>query len=99
MTSTLQVVGPPIYIKADAGQVLTLTSGSISSAGVTVPTTVLTQANDPARDSRGNPFIGRHEAFVVPTVALTPDTAYQVSLAGTVNGFAFNHNFTLRTEP
>ncbi|PJC13851.1 MAG: hypothetical protein CO066_07230 [Comamonadaceae bacterium CG_4_9_14_0_8_um_filter_60_18] len=99
MTSTLQVVGPPIYIKADAGQVLTLTSSSISSAGVAVPTTVLTQANDPARDSRGNPFIGRHEAFVVPTVALAPNTVYQVSLAGTVNGWAFNRSFTLRTEP
>ena len=99
MTSALQVVGPPIYLKADFPQVLTLTSSSISSAGVAVPTTVLTHANDPARDSRDNPFIGRHEAFVVPTVALAPNTVYQVSLAGTVNGLAFNRSFTLRTEP
>lgn len=99
MTSPLQVVGPPIYLKADFPQVLTLTSGTISGAGAVVPTTVLTRANDPARDDSGQPFIGNHEAFVVPTAALRANTDYQVTLAGTVNGVAFNRSFSFRTEP
>lgn len=99
MTSPLQVVGPPIYLKADFPQVLTLTSSTISGAGAVVPTTVLTHANDPARDGSGQPFIGNHEAFVVPTTALRADTDYQVDVAGTVDGTAFNRSFSFRTEP
>lgn len=99
MTSPLQTVGPPIYLKADAGQVLTLTSGSVSSAGVAVSTTWLTHANDPARDAQGNPYIGTNEAFVIPSVALSPNTQYQVALTGTIDGLAFSRTFTMTTEP
>lgn len=99
MTSPLQTVGPPIYLKADAGQVLTLTSSSVSSAGAAVSTTWLTHANDPARDAQGNPYIGTNEAFVVPSVALLPNTQYEVALTGTLDGRAFSRTFTMTTEP
>lgn len=99
LTSTLQLVGPPIYIKADAGQVLTLTSSTISSAGAVVSTTVLTHANDPARDGSGQPYIGVNEAFVVPSVALAPNTVYQVTLSGQVDRQSFSRSFTMSTEP
>jgi len=97
MTSSVQTVGPPIYLKADAGQVLALTASSVSSAGVAVPTTWLTQANDPARDAQGNPYIGQNEAFVVPNVALSPYTTYQVALSGTLDNVPFSRTFTMTT--
>lgn len=86
-------VGPPIYLKVDAGQTLTLTANSVSSAGVNVPTVVLSHGNDPQHE------IGLNEAFVVPTVALQANTSYQVTLAGQIDGIAFSRRFTMLTEP
>jgi hypothetical protein len=100
LTSTSQSVGPPIYLKVDAGQVLTVTANSVSHNGTSVPTMVLTNANDPNIDpSDGRPYIGLNEAFVVPTSALLPHTLYQVSLAGTVNNVAFSRSFSMSTGP
>lgn len=93
ITNPNTTVGPPIYLKVDAGQALTLTSNSVSSAGVSVPTVVLTHRNDPQHE------IGVNEAFVVPTVALQPNTSYQIALAGQIDGVAFSRNFTMTTEP
>ncbi len=97
MTSTSQTVGPPIYLKVDAGQVLNVTSSSITQGGVRVPTTVLTNANDPNLDSYGQPYIRTNEAFVVPTSALNPSSTYQVSLSGTINGAPFTRSFAMST--
>ncbi|TXT36566.1 MAG: allergen V5/Tpx-1-like protein [Comamonadaceae bacterium] len=97
MTTTSQTVGPPIYLKVDAGQVLKITSGSVIQAGLSVPVTVLTNANDPNRDSTGQPYIDTHEAFVVPTNALNPNTTYQVDVSGTVNGTPFTRSFSMST--
>lgn len=95
MTDTSQSVGPPIYLKVDAGQTLTLTFNSVvSQYGVSVPTTVLT-----AREPRIDPYIGDNEAFVVPTVALQPHTSYEVTLGGQVDGMTFSRRFTMITEP
>lgn len=91
MTSTSQTVGPPIYLKVDAGQVLRVTSSSVSQNGVSVPTTVLTAANDPNRDLGGN------EVFVIPSIALSRNTTYQVSLAGTISGAPFSRSFSMST--
>lgn len=91
MTSTSQTVGPPVYLKVDAGQVLRVTSGSVSLNGMSVPTTVMTAANDPNRE------LGSNEVFVIPTIALAPNTTYQVNLAGTINNTPFNRNFTMST--
>ncbi|MDD2878903.1 MAG: hypothetical protein PHQ58_00570 [Rhodoferax sp.] len=91
MTSTSQTVGPPIYLKVDAGQVLRVTSSSVSQNGVSVPTTVLTAANDPNRD------LGANEVFVIPTIALSSNTNYQVSLSGTISGAPFSRSFSMST--
>jgi len=96
MTSTNQMVGPPIYLKVDAPQVLTVTSSRVTQGGVSVPTTVLTNANDPNQYG-GQPYIGTNEAFVIPTRALTPNSTYQVSLTGTINGTPFSRSFAMST--
>jgi len=46
------VVGPPIYLKVDRGQKLTVSASSkiVSQIGVEVPFSVLTNANDPNTD-------------------------------------------------
>jgi hypothetical protein len=91
MTSTSQTVGPPIYLKVDAGQVLTVTASSLSKNGVTLSTLVLDQAHDPHQE------IGAHEAFVVPASALSPYSIYRVNLEGTLNGTPFTRSFTMST--
>lgn len=90
-------IGPPIYLKVDSGQRLTLSVNSVRGGGVNVPTLVLTHGNDPE--------IGLNEAFVVPAVALQANTSYEVTLSGKitlegqVNGFEFTRSFTMITEP
>jgi len=92
MTSPLQVLGPPIYLKVDSPQVLSLSTSSITrSDGVTVPSTVLTHTNDPAG------YIGTNEVFVVPMSALMANTRYDIHLVGTINGTAFDRSFSLQT--
>lgn len=92
MTSPLQVVGPPIYLKVDSGQVLRLTAHNITrSDGAAVSSTVITRANDPAG------MIGDNEVFVVPTAMLQANTRYSISLTGTINGRAFVRDFSMVT--
>lgn len=94
------LVGPPIYLKADAPQVLTLNPvrSSIIQNGIAVPFIVLTKDNDPNVDILdGKPYIALNEVFVIPTVALAPNTSYQVTLNGTVDNVAFNRGFTMTT--
>lgn len=91
MTSSTQQVGPPIYLKVDASQVLTLTAASVSQNGVAVATTVLTKQNDPQLE------LGQHEVFVVPNAALLPNTPTAVRLSGQIDGTPFTRNFTMTT--
>lgn len=94
------IVGPPIYLKVDAPQLLTVNpmSSSVAQNGLAVPFVVLTSTNDPNTDILdGKAYITPNEIFVVPTVALKPNTSYQVTLNGTVNSMAFNRSFTMTT--
>lgn len=94
------LVGPPIYLKVDAPQVLTVNplSSSVTQNSVAVPFVVLNSSNDPNIDIRdGRAYITPHEVFVIPTVALKSNTSYQVSLNGTINSVAFNRSFTMTT--
>lgn len=93
MTSTSQTVGPPIYLKVDAGQVLKVNSASVGSGSISVPVTVLTQANDPQAE------LGANEVFVVPNTALIANARYQVNLAGSINGVPFSRSFSMSTGP
>ncbi|MDI1243884.1 MAG: hypothetical protein PSV24_00595, partial [Rhodoferax sp.] len=94
------VVGPPIYLKVDAPQVLTVSpiNSSVTQSGLAVPFVVLTNANDPNIDNLdGKAYIAPNEVFVIPTVTLKPNTSYQVTLNGAINAVPFNRSFTMTT--
>lgn len=94
------LVGPPIYLKADAPQQLALNAlgSSITENGNTVPFAVLNAGNDPNTDQVNNrPYIGSNEVFVIPTTPLKPGTSYQVTLNGTINSLPFTRTFTMTT--
>ncbi|MDD2918178.1 hypothetical protein [Rhodoferax sp.] len=94
------VVGPPIYLKVDRGQKLTVSSASriVSQNGYEVPFSVLTNANDPNIDPVSRePYIDVNEAFVIPTVPLNPYTTYQITLYGTVDKASFTRSFAMST--
>jgi len=92
--SSAQLVGPPIYIKVDDGQVLSNVSATVSRNGVAVATVVLNFSNDP------HTVIQRNEVFVVPSSQLLANSSYQVTLSGFVGTTAFNHpSFSFSTGP
>jgi len=95
------IVGPPIYLKVDAPQVLTVTtaSSSITQNGMAVPFVILSHSNDPNVDPLdGNPYITPNEVFVIPTQALLPNASYEVTLNGKVGLTDFPQiTFTMTT--
>lgn len=95
------IVGPPIYLKVDAPQVLTVNtvSSSITLNGITVPFVVLSHSNDPNIDPIDKePYITTNEVFVIPTQALLPNASYQVTLNGKIGLTAFSQiTFTMQT--
>jgi hypothetical protein len=94
MTSTSAQVGPPIYLKVDSGQTLTVSAYSVvRQDGTVVPCVLLNNSNDPVRPKE----IGFNEAFVIPSSALNPNTTYNVSLSGTVNSTPFSRSFAIST--
>jgi len=101
MSTASPPVGPPIYLKVDAAQVLSVNtaSSSITLNGMAVPFTVLNNDNDPNNDPiAGEPYITPNEVFVIPTQALLPNTNYQVTLNGKVGLTAFPQiTFTMQT--
>ncbi len=93
-------LGPPIYLKVDRGQKLSVSASSkiVSQNAEVVPFEVLTNANDPNLDPvSGKPYIEVNEAFVVPTVPLDAHTTYQVTLSGTIDKLAFSRSFAMST--
>lgn len=97
------IVGPPIYLKVDAPQVLAVNpiSSSVTQNGFAVPFVVLTSTNDPNIDILdGKAYITPNEVFVIPTVALNPDKDYKVTLNGKIGLTDFPEiQFTMRTAP
>jgi hypothetical protein len=99
------VVGPPIYLKVDAPQVLTLNaaSSSITLNGVAVPFLILNKDNDPNIDPmapNNAPYITANEGFVIPVQALQPNASYRVTLNGKVGSTDFPQvTFTMTTGP
>ena len=95
VTSASTKYGTPIYLKADAGSTLMVTSATVtrSTDGTVLLLRQLTNANDPAGE------IGGNEVFFVPTAALSPGSTYAVSATGTLNGTTFIKAFTFSTAP
>jgi hypothetical protein len=80
-------MGPPIYLRADEGAELHVTSYTLKdSAGTAVPV----RTNAVPRSG--------HEFFMVPRRQLAPDARYSVDLQGTANGANFHQRFDFRTR-
>jgi hypothetical protein len=90
-TSSSQLVGPPIYVKVDDGQVLNNVASTVSRNGVNVATTVLTVGNDP------NSEVFANEVFVIPSSPLVANSTYQVNLTGSVGAVPFTRSFSFST--
>jgi hypothetical protein len=86
-----QLVGPPIYVKVDDGQILNNVTATVSRNGVNVSTIVLTVGNDP------NSEVFANEVFVIPANPLVANSTYQVNLAGSVGAAPFTRNFSFST--
>lgn len=87
ITDTAALVGPPIYLRADAGALLKVDGYSLSTSGGS-PVPVRTDAS---------PIQG-HEFFMVPRAPLQPATVYTVHFKGSANGQAFDRTFSFRTK-
>ncbi|RZI67853.1 CAP domain-containing protein [Variovorax guangxiensis] len=80
-------VGPPIYLRADVGATLAVTSRSLKdAAGV-----------EQALRTAVGP-IAAHEFFMVPASKLAPGATYTVNIAGSANGVAFDRSFSFKTR-
>jgi hypothetical protein len=88
-----QSVGPPIYLKVDDGQVLSIDTFNVRQGGTLIPSLLLNNSNDPQRPKE----VGVNEAFVVPSSPLTANTSYAVTVTGTVDNVAFTRSFTFST--
>lgn len=80
-------MGPPIYLRADDGSDLRVTSYSLKDASGTV---LPVRTNAVPRQG--------HEFFMVPKQKLSPDSRYTVDLQGTANGASFHQAFEFRTH-
>lgn len=84
-------MGMPIYVAAPSSQKIALSSYKVTSGGGSVQLQTLTSSNDPQR------LVQENEVFIVPDAPLQSNTAYQVEIAGTVNGKPFAKSFSYRT--
>ena len=93
------VVGPPIYLKVDPGQKLTVSSTSkiVSQTGGEVPFSVLSNANDPNIDPLWRALHRPQRGFCDSHGPLNPYTTYQVTLYGTIDNVAFTRSFAMST--
>ena len=86
--------GQPIVIMVREGQILTITSASVTetATGVAVPLQpTLTSATDAQH------MVSTSEAIVIPDVPLKQGTSYTVEIKGDNSGQSFIRNFTFST--
>jgi uncharacterized protein YkwD len=84
--------GTPIVVVGNPGDAIALQSGTATdTSGNVIALQVLNAGTDPNKE------IPTYEAVAYPSAPLTPNSAYAVSLTGTVNGKAFSRNFTFTT--
>ena len=95
VTSTAVNYGTPIYLRADAGVVMLVTSATVTKVadGSTIALRQVNKTTDPAG------IVGSNEWFLVPTTALQVGAAYSVNVAGTLDGVAFTKTFTFSPAP
>jgi len=87
--------GTPITVVGNPSDTVVLTAGSITAvnAGTTSTVKLLNADSDP------NKLVQKSQAVAYPLAPLAANTAYAVTLTGTVNGTAFSRSFTFTTAP
>jgi hypothetical protein len=84
--------GTPVVVMGNATDTIVLTSGTMTDpSGNVITLQLLDSANDP------NKLTQRYAAVAYPATPLVPNTAYNVSVTGTVNGVTFTRSFTFTT--
>jgi len=85
----------PINVVSEASTTLVVNSFSVTQAGATTPLSVYQlNSSTSAQDKR---YLGKNTAFIVGKVAFRPNTTYNVSFSGTVNGTTVNKNWSFTT--
>lgn len=92
-------LGSSIYVAVRDGNVLKITSATMTSVATGLPVTLrtpITSENDPNGPCTTGCF-KEHQGYVVPDAALATNAKYQVSITGTNNGVAFSRTFEFST--
>ncbi|VWC47066.1 SCP-like extracellular [Burkholderia lata] len=83
--------GTPITVMGNLTDVIAIQTATVTGPSGAVAVQILNSDTDP------NKLIGKYQAVVYPTSPLTANTAYSVTITGTVNGTAFSRNFSFTT--
>lgn len=87
-------LGTAIYVQVRDGDVLTLTSASLTQISTGLPVvlrTPMNAANDP------NEILKGHQAFILADSPMAANASFQAIINGTNNGVAFSRTFTFTT--
>ena len=87
------LVGYPVSFIAEKSQALVVTKFTIKIAGTTsnLDAWLLTQKTDP------NKYLPANEAYLTPKGKMQPNTTYEVSFVGTINGKAVSKDWKFTT--
>jgi hypothetical protein len=88
-------LGHPVLIKVRDGNVLAITSATMTNTA-TSASVVLRSAAQTRSDDTGALY-SQSEAYVIPDAPLSPSTSYSVTVTGTNSGVPFTRNFTFAT--
>lgn len=84
--------GTPISVSGNATDTVVLSTATmLDPAGNSIPLNILNSSTDP------NHEVSIYEAKAYPSLPLTANTTYTVSLTGTRNGTPFSRNYTFTT--
>ena len=85
-------IGQPVFVQLLAGNVLVITSVSVTGpAGAVALLPTMTASNDPNQELLAN------MAIIMPSAPLSPSSAYSVFITGTNNGVGFSRSFGFST--
>jgi hypothetical protein len=85
--------GTPVAVMGNLNDQVMLTKGSMvnTGTGATISLNILNANNDPNKE------LYDFQSVAYPAAPLSPNTAYQVDLTGTINGNPFSRSFTFTT--
>lgn len=89
-------IGTPILVNVRYGNTLTLTSATLTKVTTSASIPLRTPLSTKATDINAS-YMHSNEGFIIPDVALEPNTRYRAVINGTNNGVAFTKDFTFTT--